>query len=53
MSIEVAIICNDCGRAMGGGKTAAIARGHLAHTGAACALPGGVDYCWDCAPRHL
>lgn len=49
MSVEVTIICDDCGTVFAGGKTAAEARASVKTSDARVGLPGGRDLCWECA----
>jgi len=48
VSIEVAIICDGCGWAMAGGKTAAEARQDVRDGKGRTGLPGGKDLCGQC-----
>jgi hypothetical protein len=52
MSVEVAIICDSCGRVIDGAKTAARARAAIKQQGGRVNLPGGKDEChWCVASR--
>ena len=48
MSIEVAILCDECGRVIDAGKTAAQARTAIREAGGRVGLPGGRDICPWC-----
>jgi hypothetical protein len=49
MSIEVVILCDACGLAIDGGKTATAVRKAIKETGGRVNLPGGKDMCPWCA----
>lgn len=48
MSVEVSIICDECGRVTDAAKTAAKARATIREAGGRVALPGGRDICNWC-----
>jgi hypothetical protein len=48
VSLEVAVICDNCGAVLAGGRTADLARKDAKANGARTALPGGLDICRDC-----
>lgn len=52
MTAEVTIVCDGCSEVMGGGRTAKVARDGLRHVkGIRLGLPGGIDFCPDCAGK--
>ena len=48
MSIEVTLICDECGNVIDGGKTAKRIRDEARTNGAKVGMPGGKDYCPSC-----
>lgn len=53
MSIEVAILCDECGRVIDAAKTAARARAAIRETGGRVNLPGGRDVCPWCVQGEV